>query len=359
MTHYERSLQRDLDNIRKGVLDLAARVDANLDAAIRSMLLHDRDLAYGTVLLDHPINRAVEEVDADCHRFVVRHLPSAGHLRFISSVLRMNVELERIGDYAETICREVASLSDPVDGAVRRSLESLSRTTQELYRGAIVAFREDSVERALATGELAASVEREVHLAYEELAAEGERGVGTTRDRFSKLVILSVLERVGDQAKNLCEEVVWARRGERKKRRPIRVLFVDKTNAVLAPLAVAAGKKSHPQGGSYFMAAPNPGDAVAPQVRSFLETRGHDVADLNPAALHGAGGYDVVVALEGSYQDFFARLPFQTVGLNWEIPVDGAQLSERDLTVESLEQIYRAVLNRVVELMDTVRGPES
>ena len=55
----------------------------------RALLTLDRDLAYATVLGDKPINREIRELDRLCHAFVARHLPSAGHLRFVSSVLRL------------------------------------------------------------------------------------------------------------------------------------------------------------------------------------------------------------------------------------------------------------------------------
>ena len=70
---------------------------------MHALLTRDRELAAEVILGDLPINREVRAIDALCHAFVARHLPSAGHLRFVSSVLRLNVELERIGDYAVTI----------------------------------------------------------------------------------------------------------------------------------------------------------------------------------------------------------------------------------------------------------------
>ncbi len=353
MSHYERRLEADLEKIRSAVLDVATAVDNNLEAAIRALLTADTDLAFATILQDHPINRAVEAVDDICHQFVVRHLPSAGHLRFISSVLRMDVELERIGDYAETICREVASLHGPIEGQFRNAISVMGRDAIDMYRQAIKAFREENPEQALATKQLAKGIERDFHVAYEQLAAEGETGVGSARDRFSKLVVLSSLERVSDQAKNLCEDVVWAISGERKKRRPLRILFLDRTNAVLGPLAIAAGRKSHPQSGMYEMAAVNPVAEVRQDVTDFLAATGHNGAEVSgPRPIDWPverwGDFDVIVSLEGGYNDYVARIPFNSVGLTWEIATSGVDVQE----------IYRELQSRVVDLMDTVRGTE-
>ena len=352
MSHYEKSLQADLDKIRAGVLDVARSVETNLQDALRALMENDRDLAYETILRDHPINRAVEGVDDICHHFVVRHLPSAGHLRFISSVLRMNVELERIGDYAETICQEVASLSRPVTGQFRDAVEVMGSDALDMYRNAIAAFADQNVEQARATKLVAKNIERDFHVAYEQLALEGESGSGSARDRFSGLVILSMLERVADQAKNLCEEVVWALIGERKKRRPMRVLFLDQTNEVLGPLAVAAGRKTHPNSGIYEMAARKPAAAIRSDVARFLESIGDDPGSLVPQAVESPAknlaAYDIIVALEGNYIDYVSRVPFNSVGLNWTAGQTG----------DEIQSVYRDVLAEVVGLMDVVRGTE-
>lgn len=353
MSHYEKSLEADVEKIRAGVLGVAAAVEANLEAALRALTRADRDLAYKTILLDHPINRGVERVDDICHHFVVRHLPSAGHLRFISSVLRMNVELERIGDYAETICHEVASLTGPIEGHFRLSVDAMGRDALDMYRSAVDAFREQNDAKARQTMSAARAIERDFHVAYEQLASEGEEGVGSTRDRFSKLVVLSSLERVADQSKNLCEEVVWALSGERKRRRPMRVVFFDPTNEVLGPLAIAAARKSHPTVGAYFMAASSPADHVRSDVHEFLEGTGHDLTAVTPTAVTGLPGelsdYDVFVSLQGQYSDYIERVPFGSAAVNWTVPDGDASVEDR----------YRSLLSNVVELMDTIRGPEA
>ncbi|MDX1429180.1 MAG: hypothetical protein R3282_02780, partial [Rhodothermales bacterium] len=92
MTHFEERLDKDISRIRHGIIGIAKAVERGLENALTSLLTLDDDLAYHTIIDDHPINRKVEEVDRLSHVFVARYLPSAGHLRFVSSVLRMNVE---------------------------------------------------------------------------------------------------------------------------------------------------------------------------------------------------------------------------------------------------------------------------
>ncbi len=106
MSYYKQRLERDSEVIRAQVTELGRGVETALRNGVTALLTRDFELAYKTIIEDHPINRAAESLDRDCHFFIARHLPSAGHLRFISSALKMNLLLERMGDYAATIARE-------------------------------------------------------------------------------------------------------------------------------------------------------------------------------------------------------------------------------------------------------------
>ena len=74
-THANR-LERDLEALRRQVADIGDRVSAAVRAAVASLLDRDVDAGFAVVLGDLPINRDVRALDADCHRFVARHLPA-------------------------------------------------------------------------------------------------------------------------------------------------------------------------------------------------------------------------------------------------------------------------------------------
>jgi phosphate transport system protein len=107
MTHYEQRLERDLSRIKQHLASLAESIEAAVEDAVHALLTGNGKLANTTVLGDQSINRASRALDRMCHGFIALHLPSAGHLRLVSSIIRGNLSLERIGDYAVTICREV------------------------------------------------------------------------------------------------------------------------------------------------------------------------------------------------------------------------------------------------------------
>ena len=97
MSHYEERLEQYLTRIITTVRDLGERVEVAVDRAVRALLTSDHDLSSAVIVGDLPINRDVRNLDRLCHVFVARHLPSAGHLRLVSSVLRLNIAIERTG----------------------------------------------------------------------------------------------------------------------------------------------------------------------------------------------------------------------------------------------------------------------
>ena len=111
MSHFEERLEADLTAIREWVWQMGNDVEGALLNSKRALLMRDEELAYATVLGDNPINRKSRACDRLCHTFIARHLPGAGHLREMAATIRVNVALERIGDYAVTISRESLQLS--------------------------------------------------------------------------------------------------------------------------------------------------------------------------------------------------------------------------------------------------------
>ena len=107
------------------VASVARHVQTALERSVHALLARDRQASAETILGDLRINRETRAIDRRCHAFVARHLPTAGILRYVSSVLRLNIALERIGDYATTIARTVPHLSTDAPPVVKRDIEMM------------------------------------------------------------------------------------------------------------------------------------------------------------------------------------------------------------------------------------------
>ncbi len=359
MSHYEERLEQDLNTIRSRVREVGKQIETALERAVHALLTHNTALAAEVVLGDLPINREVRAIDALCHAFVARHLPSAGHLRFVSSVLRLNIELERIGDYAVAIAREVQQLSQAPPDTVLRDIDLIADQAKLILHQALQAFDESNADMARATKAMGKQVESTFQNVLSDLLDEGEKRERPLMDLFALLVVINRLGRVSDQAKNLCEETIFAVTGETKEPKIYRLLFVDETNDCYSQMAEAFARKVFPESGRYASAGWQPVDALHPGCARFLDRNGLDASDLAPSLFdlptEELADYHVVVNLEHGEEPKLPPIPFHTVLLNWDVGPSPAGLDQQRADA-LIEEAYKEISTRVRDLMEQLRG---
>ncbi len=362
MTHYEERLETDLAKIRERLDALSGLLQENVAKSVRALLHLDRDAAAEVILHDHPINRLKREIEALCHVFVARHLPSAGILRYISSVLRLAVELERVGDYAVSIGRETVQLSKPLPQKIARDIEMLAEQGRTLLEESIRAFREGNAEQARSTKTIAARAETSFDKVYADLIDEGERGARPMKDIFALLATFSRLDRIADQAKNICEETLFAVAGEVKQPKVYKILFLDGANDFRSQMAQAIARKGFPESGEYASAGWSAAEGVRPEVHAFLDRHGHKVDDLEPHALSRwedeIAEMHVIVALEPGAREHLQVVPFHTVLVQWDVEPDAGP-DDGPLDDERLDRVYRALAGQIGSLMEMLRGEQA
>ena len=150
MSHLEERMEADLNYIRDWLWKVGEDVESALRNAKKTLILRDSEMAYDIILGDHPINRDSRQCDRLCHTFIARYLPGAGALREMASTIRINVILERVGDYAVTICREAVQLNKPMPEKFSSRIDTIADDAIEIMAGARSAFREGNAERAIA-----------------------------------------------------------------------------------------------------------------------------------------------------------------------------------------------------------------
>ena len=301
MSHYEERLQQDLGDIRGRIEAIGTTVEEAFKKAVHAFLVGDVDAAGDVILGDRPVNRETQRIDHLCHTFVVRHLPSAGHLRFVSSVLRLSVELERIGDYAVTIGREAAQISEKPPGAMLHDIELIAGQASEVLNQSLQAFKEGNAELAKGTMAMADLVRATFQRAFLDLLSAGKKKKRPVKDLFALLVVLTAIGRVADQAKNICEQVVFAITGEVKSERIYKILFLDRRNDCLSQIAEAFASKAFPNSGEYTSAGWEPAGRLNSQCSQFLDRSGYSVKNLEPKAMptlpDEVGEYHLVIGL--------------------------------------------------------------
>ncbi|MCA8950843.1 MAG: hypothetical protein KDE27_15170 [Planctomycetes bacterium] len=351
-TYYEERLQKDLSWIQQLVAIVGTAVVNGIDDAVRSVLTLDKDLAAATVLGDLTINRQTRELDRLCHVFVARHLPSAGHLRYVSSVLRLGIALERMGDYATTMSRTAAQLSAPAPQVVAHDLEMMARHAHRMLRDGLRSFDARDAVLARATLTTASQFTQHFDKVFADLVDEGEARTRPVTDLFALMATFNRLERVIHQAKNICEETIFVATGRAKGEKVYELLFVDESNSGASLLAEHFTRKNFPASGRYRSAGWHPAEETDASYVEFAHTVGLDLAESWPKPLAAQreqlDDFHFLVGLGVGARERIGPVPFHTTVLEW--PVDVAAPPDA---------VYRALAPRIRELMEQLRGEQA
>jgi phosphate transport system protein len=350
MSHLEERMEADLNYIRDWLWKIGEDVENALRNAKKTLILRDAEMAYDIILGDQPINRESRQCDRLCHTFIARYLPGAGALREMASTIRVNVILERIGDYAVTLSREAVQLESPLPEKFSAIIDGIADDAIEILSGSRTAFREGNAERAIALMQAANRMEGRMDGFYDKLFAQDDQMDATTM--MVIFAVFNIFKRVADQAKNICDQTVFAVRGVAKLPKVYRILFLDQAGSGLGQLATAIGRKNFPDTAEFTTATPGCSDPVSDSLRDFLVETGLPDENLDSEPLevleYDFSDYVVIVSVNGLVSDYIQKMPFHSSALNWSLP-DGDDLAGQ----------YRQLRSQIIELVTLLAGTET
>ncbi|HOX24457.1 MAG TPA: phosphate signaling complex protein PhoU [Candidatus Krumholzibacteria bacterium] len=207
-------LAPEFRRLKASLFSLSAAVEQNVHLAVKAVLDGDASLVERIRARDQEIDLMEVEFEEDCLKVLALYQPVAVDLRFVVAVLKVNNDLERIGDLAVNIAEHAPTFAgkDPVDTA--RLLPTMAGNAQAMLRRSLDALVEMDPE--LAQTVLAA--DDEVDNDYHELAARARaeiRADGSRIDEMLPLMLVSKhIERIADLATNIAEDAIYMVRGE-------------------------------------------------------------------------------------------------------------------------------------------------
>jgi len=350
-------MEADLAEIRRKVKKASDLVEGQVQKAVQAFLTETADLANEVVLGDRQINRRIKELDYLCYTFIVRHAPSGAHLRFAAAVLRLDVALERIGDYAGMIGREVVRLSGPPPGTIKRDIELIGNQARHMLSQALRAFHERDVDLAKSTYGLGDQTDLTLETVIKELLVAGEARERPLKDLFALQRIVNLVKRVAEQSENVAEQAIFAISGETRGPKVYRILFVDERNDGSSQIAEAYARKAFPESGTYQSAGWSPASALDPALIAFMDKHGVDMRQARPTRLTPVGDvpehFHVIVSFSPGVRDHLGEIPYRTTLLEWK------EVIRPGMDEATLHAMYKDLTVRVQDLMITLAGPDA
>jgi len=207
-------LHRDLEKLKKDILTMGAMVESAVRKSIAALHEHRASLAQEVIDGDERIDRWEIDVEEQCLKILALHQPVAEDLRFIAAVIKMNSDLERMGDLAVNIAEQALFLASEPPLPVPATLTAMSEAAMRMARESLDAFvnRNTSAARAIcAQDDKVDQYNRDIIVELERLMEADPRTIGGRMRLFS---VSRQLERIADHATNIAEDVVYLVEGE-------------------------------------------------------------------------------------------------------------------------------------------------
>lgn len=207
-------LKRDIDRLKTNILSLSAVVEEAVQKAMLATERRDPVLAQSVIQGDKRIDVLEVELEEECLKILALHQPVAMDLRFIIAVLKINNDLERIGDLAVNIAERAVYLADHEDVTPPPTLSDLADKTQNMLHkslDALVNADTALAKEVLATDDEVDALHRGMYGRVQKRAEEKPKEVAGL---FQWLSVSRYLERIADQATNIAEDVIYMMEGE-------------------------------------------------------------------------------------------------------------------------------------------------
>jgi phosphate transport system protein len=213
-------LERDLDNLQRDLLTLAASVEEAIHKAIRALQQRDLELARQVIDGDNVIDEEENHVEEECLKILALHQPVAVDLRRITAAMKINTDLERMADLAEDIAERALRLAQLPEIPIPEDLQRMVDLTTSMVRQSLDAFVNLDTRLARVVCRLDDEVDRYNNVIIDDLIRLMQRSPEMIEPGLSLFSATRHLERIADHATNIAEDVVYLAEGEIIRHRP-------------------------------------------------------------------------------------------------------------------------------------------
>ena len=207
-------LEKDVNQVRNRILDLGEMVAESIETASAMIQNYDLVLVDQVYEVEHLIDTIEVEIEEECLKVLALHQPVSENLRFLIVVLKVNNDLERMGDQLKNIAERIEYISDKDRVVADLNLHSMAELCSKMVKESIVALTQQDAKRARTVLKLDDELDIMHAATYKTLTKVMLEKSESIRAALSLLTVSSNLERIGDLATNIAEEIISMEEGE-------------------------------------------------------------------------------------------------------------------------------------------------
>ena len=205
---------REMDRLNARLIEMGNKVEEQVSMAFMAVIQQDEAAARRVIRGDVEVDNEEIQMEEECLKLLALYQPVANDLRLIIAILKINTDLERIGDHAKNMAEAAIRLSASTAVEIPESMHVIYKQAKLMLRKTLLAFIETDRELAEKVLEMDDEVDT---LCRAELPNQIEFIKNHPADASQRLILLSVcrqLERIGDHASNIAEDVIYLLSGD-------------------------------------------------------------------------------------------------------------------------------------------------
>jgi phosphate transport system protein len=206
--------QQSLEELKEQLLVMAGLAEQSIQRAIEAYRVRDLSICDLVSRSELTINRLEREIDQAALDLLAMEQPMAVDLRFILSVIKINADLERVGDAAKGISDRVRNMEQMAQAELPVDIPRMAELAAQMVRKSLQAFIEGDAELARSILSMDDAVDAMNRAAYKALTKVMENESHLAPQALNALMISRALERVADHATNIAEDVIFWIQGD-------------------------------------------------------------------------------------------------------------------------------------------------
>jgi phosphate transport system protein len=213
-------LLEGLSELHQLILRMGSQVEEAMHKAISAVSTRNFELASEVVEADQKIDGLQASIEDMCTRIIATEQPVASDLRDILTSMKFAGDLERIGDHARHVAAAVESLSEPLYAEVVPGLAKMAEAGTSMLHDALTCFVQQNADGAEEVARRDDEIDRLHHEVYELLVSIMRNNPESIPHAMHIMFINRFMERLGDHVTNMCEWVVFLKRGKHVELNP-------------------------------------------------------------------------------------------------------------------------------------------
>lgn len=358
----QRKFDEELNELKRNILKMSSIVNDAIEKSVEALLKKDEKLANDIEKMDDEIDKIEIEIDQMCLDLLTRYQPAAVDLRFITAIMKINNDIERIGDLATIIAHKTKIILRQHYIEIPETIKPLKDKIISMFKDAMISLIDMKYENAISICDKDKEIDEIYVNTFRNIQNYIIKNTQSIKSGIELILIIKFLERMADHITNIAEDIVYMVKGETIKHRnviktdKIKVLFVCIHNSARSQMAEAylnflAGEKFLAES-----AGIEPG-VLNQYVVKVMKEDGIDISGNQTKSVFDFYKQEkifsyVITVCDKEAAEKCPVFPGQAIKLHWSFPDPSSFTGTEQEILQKVRKLRDEIKNKIKEFID-------